>query len=294
MLSRTPMNTVRKAGPYSSLRSFFEFHLNPFQYFEIDGSEFTTIVGKRGTHFSFYPDTFSDVFGNKVKGKIRIKLRELFTKSDMILHAMPSTSRDRLMESGGCFYLQATKDDIPLRVENSISVRMAVNKKVSNPLALKVFTGSESDSCTLDNFRQFDWKPSQYSRLRFTRTTVRNVFYLKLYDLRWVNAAYIYGKKQPKTMLTADLPEDLEGLSDASAFVIYRDINAVARFYADKDKFTLFNVIKDQPADVIFLGILNGELAFGRKRLKKINGQRFTINIRKIEERDLVNTLNLY
>lgn len=84
----------------------------------------TVIVGKLGTEI-FIPQ---DLFENYTKGKIKIKLKEFYSKEDMILNRLSTvTDKDELLESSGMLYLNFTEE------EKQLIIKKGKNYKVILP-----------------------------------------------------------------------------------------------------------------------------------------------------------------
>lgn len=75
------------------------------QFFYINSSSDTTIIGNEGTKITFKANTF-DISN---KEKIKIELKEFYKRSDLALSNLTTITNDeKLLETGGMIFLEAT------------------------------------------------------------------------------------------------------------------------------------------------------------------------------------------
>lgn len=82
-------------------------NLIPSQEFTIDGNQDTVITGKQGLLLVIPQGSFINEKGQTVSGKIQIELKEALDPATIMLSGLSTFSGDRLLETGGMFYIQA-------------------------------------------------------------------------------------------------------------------------------------------------------------------------------------------
>ncbi len=86
------------------------------QHFEVDAKKGKTIEGKQGTLVIIPSDAFLDSMNQKVVGAVDFELVEALTLEDMVLYNLTTTSNGKLLETGGMFYMNATQNGMPLKI----------------------------------------------------------------------------------------------------------------------------------------------------------------------------------
>ncbi|KPM32956.1 Cytochrome c, mono-and diheme variants family [Croceitalea dokdonensis DOKDO 023] len=100
------------------------------QYFQISGEKDNIIEGKEGTLLILPNGSLITAKGNKANGDITIELAEGLTLNTMILSNLTTTSRGKLLETGGMIYLNATSDGEQLQInpEKPIYIEIPTNR----------------------------------------------------------------------------------------------------------------------------------------------------------------------
>lgn len=105
----------------------------------------TVISGKLGAEI-FIPQ---DLFENYTKGKIKIELKEFYSKEDMILNRLSTvTDKDELLESSGMLYLNFTEEGKQLTIKKGNNYKVILPQKVLE----------NSNIYTNNNDSIFKWK----------------------------------------------------------------------------------------------------------------------------------------
>src|SRR5690606_35084917 len=122
----------RYADPLKKLETASEFFTM--------NSDDTTITGKKGTiiYIDRYCLSFED--GSLVSGPVKIELREVFSKSDLILNNKPTVSDRKMLISAGALYLNATSEGKQLKINCPDGLSISVPRQSSYP-GMQVFNG---------------------------------------------------------------------------------------------------------------------------------------------------------
>ncbi|MBN2763960.1 MAG: hypothetical protein JXR41_12775 [Bacteroidales bacterium] len=98
----------------------------PVQEFFFSLNKDTIFTGKEGTVLKINKDAFIDCQGKPVEGRIRINLKEIYSKPDIILSGITTTSDGQILETGGALYLNAYQGEKTLCVNDTAKISVIV------------------------------------------------------------------------------------------------------------------------------------------------------------------------
>lgn len=291
MIQPNPMVRTLQGSPYQSFKEFFTQNGAQAQVFTINPSRRTTVVGENGTRLTFFPFSLVNGNGNLVDGEIEIRLREIVNKREMVLSDMVTTSEDRLLESAGQFQVQAFKNGRLLKLIKPFSVQLPLRGELSNPLGMKLFLGSTSTTIAFQGKRPFDWRQLSKKPVKIKKIVEKKYFSFDLEEFNWVNCDSFYAKKIPKTMVSAKFVCPVEDLNDQVAYLVFRDINSVARMYYGGHSFTTINIPVNLSARVLIMGLRQGRLYFGQTEIENTSTQMAHLHLFPLMEEELLQAL---
>jgi len=117
-----------------------ELPVKKSQFFFIDSSKDTVIIGNEGTKITFKANTF-DIPN---KEKIKIELKEFYKRSDLALSNLTTNTNDeKLLETGGMVFLDATVKNkkVHLKKESNYTIEFPYENKKEGML---LFEGVEN------------------------------------------------------------------------------------------------------------------------------------------------------
>ncbi len=135
---KNPVTPPEAKEPYASLPEFFAKNGAQYQIFTLDASVGGVITGSEGTKITFPQHAFQFLNGNSVTGNVSISLREVYTKSEMILSQMTTTSFNSPLTSGGMFSLLAYQGSEPLYMASGKSYTAELPSPQPDP-AMKAY-----------------------------------------------------------------------------------------------------------------------------------------------------------
>lgn len=104
------------------------------QFHKINAQRDTIIETKAGILFQIQANTFLDKYG-EVPTEVSIEVKEAMSASDIIKAGLSTMSNDRLLETGGMFYINARVGEEVLTISQGKQIKVAVpstdNKKMS-------------------------------------------------------------------------------------------------------------------------------------------------------------------
>lgn len=282
----------KHSSPYRNLSNFFHSQRAPLQSFVINNQTATTITGEQGTTISLQSNSLLDIDNQSVRGDINIQLREVRSKADMVFSDLPSTSEDRLLETGGAFYLDIHQSYLPLRLQYPLSVSIPLSPTISNPVALKLYQGVQIIG-TSNIMTNIDWKMVSKEHLSLENYSGLNVIRTQLHELHWNNIAYSYkGSKSNRSMLRVQPQLGGDSLQEIKAFLVFKNINSVARLYAHRGYFSLYNVPQNQAFTVIMIGKSKRRFYYGQISISELVNQVYAIPLQNIKEEELIQQIN--
>jgi len=104
------------------------------QFFNIDLSKDTTIVGNNGTKIVIPKNAFVDAQGNLINKAIQFELSEALTLDEMILSNLTTTSNGKLLQTDGMIFINATSNSENLKInkENPLYIEIPTKNKQSD------------------------------------------------------------------------------------------------------------------------------------------------------------------
>ncbi len=93
----------------NSLQEFYDNHAQSSQFFTINSQSDQTITGQQGTQVTFSEHVFLKPNGQIATGNVKIELKEIYKKSDMLYAGKPTViPSGQPLKSGGEVFLKAT------------------------------------------------------------------------------------------------------------------------------------------------------------------------------------------
>ncbi len=135
---------------------------NPTQLFEINNNIDTVLTGNAGTSIYIPANSLTFENGQLVNDKIQIKLKEIYSPSEMILNQLSTLSDGNLLESSGMIRLEAFSDDQKLSLKAGRPLKIKFKRTSSKPF-MRTYLG-EVDSL------EINWKLDEenvYDTIKF-------------------------------------------------------------------------------------------------------------------------------
>jgi len=104
-----------------------------------------TVEGDQGTVVIIPPNAFLDQNDQPVVGNVHFKLVEALTLEDMLLYNLTTTDGDKLLETGGMIYVEATQNDEKLKINPDAPLYIEIPTDDFNP-KMVAFKGEVNDN----------------------------------------------------------------------------------------------------------------------------------------------------
>lgn len=292
MSDHTPVVRTLSGSPYRSFDEFFAKNGTKAQVFFINPARRTTVIGKAGTRLTFFPFSLCDVFGNPLKEEVEVRLIEIYDRSQMVRSAQVTTSQDRFMETAGILHLQASQNLLPVELCQPVAVDMPVDSALHNPLGVRLFAGSTATTRSFSANKAFDWKPEEKGGVKVRKLGGKKYFSFELNRFHWFSCHNLVARRSNRTMVSARMICPVRELDDQAAFLVFKELNVVARMYPAGKKFTIFNVPANMPAKVLTFGLRDGQLYFGESDFENTSSQLLRVELHPVGEQDLLEALH--
>lgn len=189
---------------------------------DIDPGLITSLLTTSGLKCDFFPGSIVSGANVPVTGKIVIETHLLKNKGDMIRMGTPTISNDRLLVSGGAFFIRLTKDGNELKLAPEKSFYISYADQAPSSL-MKIFVKDQNSPVN------FNWLPTTDT---LNRVTALSQTYNIITDrLNWINCDYFYDTSGiGRTIVSAGLPENFTN-ANTVAFTVFNDLRSVVGMY---------------------------------------------------------------
>ena len=263
------VSPINSSSSYLSLNDFFLKQGVKSQFFTIDQSNAndTYITGKNGTKIVIPQNAFVDTFGPIVSDKIQIELKEILSKSDMILSDQSSSCFGQILESAGEVFIEARVNGkkIQLAEEKMMEISIPFKTALYTPYPdMMLYLGDNSNG-------SFTWFPDADTLFRDHvkadgKSNTYNIF-LGSNEYSWINCARFYMDRNDRTPLTIKPTFPLSSDTiDSRLFLVFNDIHSVMNAYMNADhNFFTYKIPIGMNVTLVGIGIGKKKIYFGKK-----------------------------
>lgn len=201
-----------------NLAEFNQKYSVPTQSFNGTAGTVFSITGAKGIKLDFPANAFLDASGNAVTGAIKLTLKEVLSKKDILLSGKMTSSNGQVLVSGGEFQILALQNGQLLKLNPAANVVAKVPTTLSTePMDLFEFSGTTVSDST--------WMFNQKARV----STTSSYYQFSIPGFGWLNCDYFYSNPSPKTTLTASpvYAGALPSVKEQRAYLLFDHINSV-------------------------------------------------------------------
>ncbi len=200
------------------LAQFNAHYSIPYQSFNGTAGAAFSITGTKGIKIDFPANAFLDASGNLVSGNVKLTLREVLSKKDILLSGKITSASGQILISGGEFEILAFQNGQVLKLNPATDVAVKVPTTLSaEPMDLFEFKAVSASDST--------WMLNQKARI----TTTPMYYQFSLPGFGWLNCDYFYNSPSPKTTITASpvYSGTLPNIKEQRAYLLFDHINSV-------------------------------------------------------------------
>jgi hypothetical protein len=288
----TDPTTTGQTNP-TLLNTFVRSHEAPVQSFTVNTvlGTTTTVRTTKGSQITIPAGAFVQANGTTpVTGAVQLTVREIRTKAEMVLSAMPTTASGEMLVSGGQFFLRATQNNQRLRLNPSTRIYIRTSTTPTAPdNAMRLFYGQASASGV-------NWVPAPAqdpSALLSVRDSAQQGSFFSMAlnndSLGWVNIDR-YMNLNPKTTASVTIAANDVEPANTMVFWVFNNFNTVARGYVTSGQQTVAtaNIPVGQSVTAVVIRLVNGQYYFGKQTATVAAGQQYAPALRALSEADLL------
>lgn len=190
----------------------------PSQSFNGTAGTAFSITGAKGIKIDFPANAFLAADGSPIAGSIKLAMKEVLSKRDILLSGKMTSASGQVLISGGEFQLLAFQNGQALKLNPAADVVVKVPTSLSTePMDLFEFRPVAASDST--------WMLNQKARI----TTTPTYYQFSLPGFGWVNCDYFYSSPSPKTTITASpvYAGVLPSIKEQRAYLLFDNLNSV-------------------------------------------------------------------
>lgn len=230
-----------------TLKEFYERNTVPLQTFSFDAAGGGSFTATSGTVVTIPASAFVDENGNAVTGNVKIELREIYKKSDMLLSNMPTTSYQWPLKSGGEFFIRATNANgaLLLRQGKNIKIQQPTGITGGADAGMKAFIVNANADTAINN----NWTPTTDTTTNPQAVvfTDANNYIFSLYQFStpaangtWCNSDNSdYFKQYTLTDLAINCND--AGFTQVDVYLVFKTVNCMVHVYESMPKTYAYN-----------------------------------------------------
>ena len=254
---------------YTSLDTYWETKAPTAESFIFTAQNGTTFTTKNGSVVTIPSNALITLSGLPVSGDVIVKMKEVFTKSEMMYSGILPVSFGNVLNSGGEFFIQATQNGNTLRVADNMLVEVEIPAQaVANNMQL--FFAEPIEEPDTMNWVQFQQPelPQDSIGSGFTFNSADSTYEINLDTLGWCNIdGFMSGVSY------FDCTFNLTGVTgldntNTNAFAVFKNENAVWPVGVSGWGSIVNDVISethlaDVPLNLVVISVVDGDLYSG-------------------------------
>jgi len=217
----------------------------------------------------YFPPNFCQIPGT-VQGKVKVEVKLLKTKGDMVKMDRPTMSYGSLLVTGGALHIRATYNGQELALSQGAKLDIEIITKMSNTPSqqMKIFYGKEN-AYSANAVQNFTWLPSTDSSNIvwnfMDSSTQRNGYAFQSTRFGWVNCDYFSDSSQPRTKAVVTLPPNFTNANTNVYAVLHAPDDIVAQLMGDAvaKNFSINNIYTGKQTTFVTISSINGNLYLG-------------------------------
>ena len=266
----------------TDLESFFTRNSVPLQTFEISAATGGVITGANGTKFTIPAAAFVTTNGTAATGTIQIEVKELLTKTDLLLSNKPTISGTLPLESGGTWLFKPTMAGQVLRIAPGKLVNVNIPRDTLQGGTGDMFLFNAAPAQGNPN-NPINWGDA---RRGGTIGGVQNIvplssptnnYFCGLDSVGWGNADRFMS--MPNYALGTVVTGNYTSLTNTTCFYLYKGKKIVWPVSKNSAGFLDGHIAKNQVGHLVMFEIVNGQLMVGTKQNMTILANNETHNI---------------
>jgi hypothetical protein len=258
-------------------KQFFSANREYIQIFKVSPKKEIVIKGKKGTTIRIPKKAFVDTKGVTVTGEITIELLEIYTKSDMVLNNIQTTSNQKLLETGGMIYIKAFYQNLEVTLaENEFfTIEFPTENKQKD---MNIFYGDTTS-------QNINWQQANRN-FGSDNTYIENQKELNKYifnstELGWINCDRFINQTE-----TTDLIVNTTDTLGVNFCLVFKSINSVMNVSDRNGVIKFYNIPIGQTAILIAFKKTENETFYSSRTVTFQRNQSVEIELKKITDKE--------
>jgi|GEM_PF-2447009 hypothetical protein len=322
-ISCTPMNRtigIRQVYTYPEKKSFAERRLpdltsilsTPSQVFMIESSADTILYGREGTIISIRPSCLRiDSSFFLYEGKIKIELKELYTKEALLRERACTVSNGSMLESDGSIYINAYSDNgAKLSIDCDDAIQIRLPKEVKENMAY--FEGEKDENGNMNwtvsdsilpvyekeetYYEYKDYKGEENFMIRVSETqNEAETYFFSIKNFGWINCDRFYEDSREKKDFIAQfiLPSNEKNVAESYNYIVFDSLMSVIPIYKDASgHWVCPNLPLGEAITCISIQKAGNRLYYGSRKTH-VGNWVLTVRLQEIKEQELEKLLEL-
>lgn len=239
------------------INSFFSSHAATPQAFTVSTSSAVSIVGAKGTTINIPALAFKTSGGTQILGQVIIKLTELYSKRDLILNKVQTTTKDDILQTKGIVKLNVTQGEETLMLDAAKTVTINYPATVTPGNDMFAFFGKNDLVST-----NLIWLPDTVGGPNYAGPVINPVMSYSLVSdsLNWINCGKFNIGAGIKSTFTITVHGNYNR-SNTEIFVYFPTHKSIAYLYKGEAQAypSLYRVASGTACSVIAISKINGK-----------------------------------
>jgi len=271
---------------FYTLEEYFESNRTP-EVFAVSPDQDISITGSKGTVL-YIPQSYIPAG----TGELTISFREYLSRKDLILANLNTEATgDRLLESGGSFYLDV-RDQMGGKVDllGNVSLTFPVSESLSNSSGMTLW---EAGNGGIDDFQT--WNEVDESLGSFVeRDAVAGIYYAFSPSFNWINIDQQYLLPNPVTSISVNFPDQNTTIDNTSLYLVSQNANTVSYFQVADGFYESFYAIGEEISIVAIHKVEAGTLKYNIVPLTVTENMQIDISLMETTEAGLEQALVIF
>ncbi len=296
MLDTAWKTSLPRNAPAHDITTFLSENRNTF----IDSFNVTvggTLSFADGLKIIFPPNICVGSGTSIITGNVKVELTYLKKKGDFIRFSKPTTSGDRLLQTGGSFNVKLSKNGTYLSIAPNLSYKIIYRNE--NPIAGMQFF--YEDWVINNNDSVATWLPASTSQNSqgsvtnwqsldsITNTIVRG-YELLSRKFNWINCDFFNDTSQPATRVNLSLPMNFTNLN-TQVYMVFKSKNIVVKLNSDaiNKVFWINRIPINSEVTLVAISKIGTDFYLGTRNLNVTNANLINISS-EIKPMSFINT----
>jgi hypothetical protein len=259
-----------------TLTHFFLQNRSSTEAFSIASSSPGQVITSKGTKISFPANAFVDENNNAVTGAVKIEVKEIITPMEMILNDMPTTSGNRLLESGGEYNIKVSQNNRKLKLAPGNFLKIQLPDAGVSANGMQVFNGVR------DANESVNWIPNNNPGNFVVRDSLFLRTELICDSINWINCDKFVNDP---TVEYSVYPGNAPSADSTNVFIHLTGRNSIVKMNWTQG-LSYFNsrMVLAVPSTIIGVSKKNGQMYLSVIPVNIQNGQSVTLNFSSYTE----------